>query len=383
MSAAPLSPTSPDYRSLEQQTAFAGPQVAPFVVRYLSLWQPYRPFWNYEDGCIYKGALDLFAATKLRFFLDFVYREVSMRVAADGAIKNFRPDEFNIDSINSGKVLFTLLELTQEERFRKAIDVQAAQLARHPRTKSGNYWHKNIYPHQVWLDGLYMAQPFQVALARLARRPELAGDTARQFLHVRQVLRDDTTGLYRHGWDEGGAQRWADPATGRSAHAWGRAMGWFAMALVDCLEFDAVFEPRDRDALSELLRDVAGGLMQARSADGLWHQVLDARERDGNYEEASASLMIAYALMKGARLSLLSEREGKAGLDAFRRATERFLTATELHGICGVAGLGGNPYRDGSYAYYLSEPIVINDPKGVAALFMALGEATRAAASAP
>ncbi len=379
MSAAP-SPTSSDYRSLEQQTAFAGAQVAPFVVRYLSLWQPYRPFWNYEDGCVYKGALDLFATTKIRFFLDFAYREVSMRVAADGAIKNFNANEFSIDNIDSGKVLFTLFELTQEERFRKAIDVQAAQLARHPRTKSGNYWHKNIYPHQVWLDGLYMAQPFQVALARLAHEPELARDTARQFLHVRKVLRDDATGLYRHGWDESRAQAWADRTTGRSAHAWGRAMGWFAMALVDCLEFADAFEPRDRDALVELLRDVSDGLMQARSAGGLWHQVLDARERDGNYEEASASLMIAYALMKGARLSLLGERERKAGFDAFRRATERFLTDSELRGICGVAGLGGNPYRDGSYAYYLSEPIVVNDPKGVAALFMALGEAVRVSA---
>jgi unsaturated rhamnogalacturonyl hydrolase len=366
-----------DQQALAEQTAWLGPQVAPFIVRYLDHWQPYRPFWNYEDGCIYKGTLDLFAATRLKFFFDFAYREVSARVAADGAIRSFNAGEFNIDHINAGKVLFTLFELTGEARFRKAIDVQAAQLERHPRTKSGNYWHKNIYPHQVWLDGLYMAQPFQVALARLTNKADLARDSARQFAHVRQALRDDATGLYRHGWDESRAQRWADPATGQSPHAWGRAMGWFAMALVDCLAFADAFEDRDRQALLALFHDVVAGLMSVRTPSGLWRQVLDAPEREGNYEEASASLMIAYALMKGGRLGLLGETERNAGLTAARRVVDRFLSDAELGGICGVAGLGGAPYRDGSYAYYLSEPIIANDPKGVGALFMALSEALR------
>lgn len=155
-------------------------------------------------------------------------------------------------------------------------------------------------------------------------------------------------------------------------------MGWFAMAVVDCLEWREAFEPDDREFLTALLRDIAAGLMAARSANGLWHQVLDARERAGNYEEASATLMIAYALMKGARLGFLGADAGAAGLEAFQRATDRFLSATELRGICGVAGLGGKPYRDGSYAYYLSEPLVANDPKGVGAWLMALGEGIRA-----
>lgn len=371
-----LSPS--DYRSLEEQTAWAGAQVAPFVRRTFAHWRPYRPFWNYEDGCIYKGALDLHAATRIQFFFDFVYREISARVAPDGAITGFDASEFNIDNINAGKTLFTLRAATNEERFRKAIAVQAAQLKHHPRTASDNYWHKKIYPHQVWLDGLYMAQPFQVALSRLTGNADLAKDTARQFRHVHNVLRDERTKLYRHGWDESGAQRWSDPITKQSAHAWGRAMGWFAMALVDCLEFADTFSPDDRASLVDELRGVASALMAVRTPNGLWHQVLDAPERAGNYEEASASLMIAYALMKGARLKLLDEATGAPGLDAFRRATDRFLTATELGGICGVAGLGGNPYRDGSYAYYLSEPVVANDPKGVGAFLMALAEGIRA-----
>ncbi|MDZ4867462.1 MAG: glycoside hydrolase family 88 protein [Alphaproteobacteria bacterium] len=366
------------YVPLEVQTSWAGVQAAPYIRYTLATWKPYRPFWNYEDGCIYKGALDLYAATGLRSFFDFVYREVSARVAFDGAIRGFDPGEFNIDNINAGKTLFTLFEVTKEERFRKAIDVQAAQLARHPRTASGNYWHKKIYPNQVWLDGLYMAQPFQVALSQLKGDASLARDTAQQFAHVRSALRDGKTGLYRHGWDESGAQRWADPATKQSAHAWGRAMGWFAMALVDCLEMADAFEAGDRETMTALLRDVAAGLFAARSAGGLWQQVLDAREREGNYEEASATLMITYALMKGARIGVLGADARAIGFDAFVRATERFLTATELGGICGVAGLGGTPYRDGSYAYYLSEPVVANDPKGVGAWLMALAEGIRA-----
>lgn len=369
---------SPAYRALEEQADWAGAQVAPFIRRTLATWRPYRPFWNYEDGCIYKGALDLHAATGLRFFFDFVYREVSARVAFDGAIRGFDPDEFNIDNINAGKTLFVLFEATREERFRKAIDVQAAQLQRHPRTQSGNYWHKKIYPNQVWLDGLYMALPFQVALSRLSGDAALARDTAEQFAQVRKVLRDAKTGLYRHGWDESGAQRWADPVTKQSQHAWARAVGWFAMALVDCLELADAFTTTDRAAMIELLRDVAAGLLAARSGGGLWQQVLDARERAGNYEEASATFMIAYALMKGARLKLLDRNDGAAGLDAFQRATQQFLTATELRGICAVAGLGGNPYRDGSYGYYLSEPVIANDPKGIGAWLMALAEGIRA-----
>jgi unsaturated rhamnogalacturonyl hydrolase len=155
-------------------------------------------------------------------------------------------------------------------------------------------------------------------------------------------------------------------------------MGWFAMALVDCLEMADAFEAGDRETMTALLRDVAAGLFAARSAGGLWQQVLDAREREGNYEEASATLMITYALMKGARIGVLGADARAIGFDAFVRATERFLTATELGGICGVAGLGGTPYRDGSYAYYLSEPVVANDPKGVGAWLMALAEGIRA-----
>jgi unsaturated rhamnogalacturonyl hydrolase len=346
-----------------------GPRVTPFAWTYLSQWKPYRSFWNYEDGCIYKGCLDLAAATGEQRFQDFAYRVVSERVAEDGTLQGYDANEFNIDNVNAGKVLFTLFAQTGEERFRLAIDQQHAQLERHPRTRSGNFWHKKIYPHQVWLDGLYMAQPFRCAYANLTSQPEIFEDVARQFRHVHEVMRDSASGLYYHGWDESHAERWSNPQTGCSPCFWGRAMGWYMMALVDSLELMS-----DSHTMSEALRETSDALLKVRSAGGLWFQVLDQGSRAGNYEEASASLMIAYAFMKGARVGVLAPSFGEAGARSLRACVERFLSDSELRGICGVAGLGNVPYRDGSYEYYLSEPIVANDPKGVGALFMALSE---------
>lgn len=360
--------------ALRPHTAALGPHVAPFIEHYIAHWKPYRPFWNYEDGCVYKGALDLADATNVAALSAFVWREVSARVSPEGRHTGFNPDEFNIDNINAGKVLFRLHARTGEPRFALAIEQQYQQLLKHPRTASGNFWHKKIYPHQVWLDGLYMAQPFLCAYARFRNRDDIVDDVLRQFAHVRATMRDQTSGLYYHGWDESRRERWSDPVTGCSPCFWGRAVGWFAMALVDCIEL--IPEQRaDRTMLIEMLGDLAEALMKVRSPDGLWWQVLDQGGRAGNYEEASASVMIAYAFMKGARLQILERKFGQAGRESLRTCTDRFLSPTELNGICAVAGLGNQPYRDGSYEYYISEPVVSNDPKGVGAYLMALAEA--------
>jgi unsaturated rhamnogalacturonyl hydrolase len=343
-----------------------------FITRYLESWQPYRPYWNYEDGCIYKGLLDLGDASSQAWYFEYALREIGSRTAADGSLTGFDPDELNIDNVNAGKSLFTLLARSGEPRFRLAIEAQHAQLERHPRTESGNYWHKKIYPRQVWLDGLYMAQPFRCAYARLAGRNEIFQDVLAQFANVRAKMRDDATGLYFHGWDESRAERWSNPLTGCSPCFWGRAMGWFMMALVDCIEL-----LDDRAQLTSMLADATDALMRVRSPNELWYQVLDQGTREGNYEESSASLMISYALMKGARLGALSADAGNSGAGSFRACVARFVTERELSGICAVAGLGNVPYRDGSYEYYLSEPVVSNDPKGVGALMMATAEYLR------
>jgi len=356
-----------------------GKHVKPFITRYLVQWKPYRPFWNYEDGCIYKGCLDLARASGESRFIEFAQREVTARVAPDGTIQGFDAGELNIDNVNAGKVLFTLWERTTDPRFRLAIEQQNAQLERHPRTQSGNFWHKKIYPHQVWLDGLYMAQPFRCAYAQLTGRRQIFDDVTSQFAHVHRTMRDEYSGLYYHGWDESRSERWSDPETGLSPCFWGRAMGWFMMALVDCWELMPDSERAGRELLAEMLRLASDALLRVRSSNGLWYQVLDQGTRPGNYEETSASLMIAYALTKGTRLGLLPHAVRHVGLQAVQAIITRFLTEHELRGICSVAGLGNVPYRDGSYAYYMSEPVVANDPKGVGALFMALSEALQRA----
>lgn len=354
-----------------------GPQLLPFIRHYLANWHNYKPEWNYEDGCVWKGCLDLADSTGRSEFFDFVYRHVSPRVAEDGTISGLEIVEYNIDNVKSGKIFFPLYDRTGEERFRRAAAVQISQLATHPRTKSGNYWHKQIYPWQVWLDGLYMAQPLVVADAVARGDRDAFADVVRQFATVREKLRDARTGLYYHGWDESRQERWANPETGCSPNFWGRAMGWFIMALADCVEQSAPFAGEGRDTLITQFQEVADALMKVRSPGGLWWQVLDRGGDAGNYEEASASLMIAYGLMLGARLGVLTPEQGAAGEQALRAVIDRFLTPTELGSICGIAGLGNTPYRDGSYEYYLSEKITPNDPKGVGALMMAVAEAMR------
>lgn len=365
---------------LAESTAALGHDVAPFVEHYLANWTPYKAGWNYEDGCIHEGVLALARASGDPRPFEFVQREIGSRVDALGRIAGLDVTEYNIDNVKASRCFFPLLEATAEPRYRLAMDHAWAQLESHPRTHGGNYWHKRIYPWQVWLDGLYMAQPFQLAYARIAHRPELIDDSLRQFSNVRAVMRDARSGLSYHGWDESRTERWSDPRTGCSPCFWGRAMGWYVMALADGYEAlgpqpglpEAA--PASRALLGTLLLESCDALLRVRSREGLWYQVLDQGSREGNYEEASASLMIAYALMKGARLGALPSSRGAAGEHALAACVARFLTGRKLDGICGVAGLGNVPYRDGSYAYYLSEKIVPNDPKGVGALFMAVAE---------
>lgn len=351
------------------------PLMADFVVRYLNTREANPAIWNYEDGLIWKGALDLHAVTGDEAFVGYVHSDLETRVLADGALAIFRPADFNIDGINSGKVLAPMWRLTGQARYRRAMDVQFAQLVTHPRTKDGNYWHKQIYPHQVWLDGVYMAHPFQVTYGRVTGRPELFADTVAQVLSVeRRLQRAD--GLYVHGYDESRHERWADKDTGHSPHVWGRAMGWWCAALVDIYEESEGMDAEGRAAIARVTRETLEALLRFRSGKGLWYQIVDQGWREGNYEEASACLMIAYALMKAGRLGI-GDFSGD-GQAAYQACVNKFLTPQALNGICGVAGLGNRPYRDGSYDYYISEPITPNDPKGVGPLMWATAERIRA-----
>jgi unsaturated rhamnogalacturonyl hydrolase len=224
-----------------------------------------------------------------------------------------------------------------------------------------------------------MGQPFQLDYARITGNTDLFDDTLRQIRTVEQRMRQPGTGLYYHGWDESRQQRWADPKTGLSPHVWGRAMGWWLCALVDGYEASEGFAPEGRAEIARILKAALDAMLSKRSPNGLWYQIVDQGARAGNYEEASASLMTTYALLKSARLGITGDATRRAGLQSLSACINRFLTPVALNGICRVAGLGGDPYRDGSYEYYLSEKIVANDPKGVGPFFMAVAEAVHPA----
>jgi unsaturated rhamnogalacturonyl hydrolase len=336
--------------------------------------------WNYETGLLLKAVWE--ASIRCRGGADneAVKDRVDALVAPDGSIAGFRRNEFNLDQINFGHLVLDLWKASGEAEYRVAAETLLGQLAGQPRTPSGSFWHKKIYPNQVWLDGLYMCGPFYAACALEFGRPEYFDDICAQVLNAQEVMKDPKTGLYFHAWDESKAMGWANPATGLSPHVWGRAVGWLSMALVDILDI-LPEDHRDRAALVSMFTDLGTALVRAQDRSGLWWQVMDRPGEAGNYLETSASSMFAYALLKGMRMGYLSQSDSAAtasrALDALIERAVTFDKDGRFHlgGICKVAGLGGKPYRDGSYAYYLSEPIVSDDYKGTGPFILALGEA--------
>jgi unsaturated rhamnogalacturonyl hydrolase len=339
--------------------------------------------WEYDTGLVLKGIERVALKGKNRDGLAYVKRTIDGLVDASGVIKGYQLGEYNIDQINMGRLLFRLWDVAQgkdKERYRKAIETLRSQMRTHPRTKDGAFWHKKIYPHQMWLDGVYMASPFLAEYAATFHEPALFDDVAKQILLAEKHMRDAKTGLLYHGWDEQKKERWADPKTGRSPQFWGRAMGWYAMAVVDVLEWLPQEHPQQPAVLGVLQR-LASAIVRVQDvATGVWWQVLDQPERPGNYREASASSMFVYALSKAVRCGWLDGAVyGKVAARGYQGLLQEFVEMdanghVDLKNVCKVAGLGGNPYRDGSYAYYTSTEVVNNDPKGVGAFLLAAAE---------
>ncbi len=338
---------------------------------------PYR--WHYEHGLMHYAFEQVWRKTGERKYWDSIKSDVDSFVDSAGRIKTYVADEYNLDKIAPGRVLFALYRATRDERYKRAIFLLRAQLEHQRRTRSGGWWHKQIYPHQTWLDGIYMAQPFYAEFAKTFDEPEAFDDIAKQIILIEKHTRDPKTGLLYHAWDESRQQPWANPETGCSPHFWGRAMGWYAMALVDVLDYFPADDPQQDTLLSILRRTLTAVLNVQDQTTGLWYQVLDQGPRAGNYLEASASCMFVYAIAKGVRKRYLSNRF----LDAARKAylgIHGNLIEIDSHGlvnlnrICAVAGLGGTPYRNGSFEYYIGEPVVANDYKGMGAFIMASAE---------
>jgi unsaturated rhamnogalacturonyl hydrolase len=332
--------------------------------------------WHYEHGLELLAIERVWRATGDAKYWHHVKKSVDLLVEPDGAIRTYDLEEYNLDQINPGKLLFPLYRATNDERYKRAIMLLRRQLATHPRTPSGGFWHKRIYPDQMWLDGLYMAAPFYAEFARTFDEPAAFDDIAHQFALVERHTRDPKTGLLYHAWDESKRQRWADPATGCSPHFWGRAIGWYAMALVDVLDFFPADHPRRASVVAILARTTEALASAQDAATGLWYQVLDQGPREGNYLEASASCMFTYAIAKAVRQGYVPAERLAVARRGYQGIVRDLITVDQqglvtLEAVCAVAGLGGDPYRDGSYAYYVGEPRRANDAKGVGPFILA------------
>ncbi|MGM0125997.1 glycosyl hydrolase [Enterococcus sp. AZ194] len=340
----------------------------------------YNGKWSYDYGVVLKGFQLLWEKTGDERFLSFIKTNLDVFVTEDGDIKNYRVDEYNIDHVNTGKLLFVLYRETKDEKYRKAADLLYQQLTNHPRTSEGAFWHKEIYPYQIWLDGLYMGTPFYAEYIKEFGQTNKYEDIMSQFEISYKHLLDEETGLLIHAWDEKKVQPWADKETGLSHHFWSRSIGWYLMAAVDTyelLEGTAI----DRSLLETIVKETLSALVKYQSPDsGVWYQVTNEVERKGNYLEASGSSMFVYAMAKGLRLGILNSKDWGAPLKkSYQGLLDEFVLVTKegwvnLNKNCMVAGLGGADQRDGSFAYYISEPIICNDQKGVGAFLQALVE---------
>lgn len=346
--------------------------------------------WHYEHGLVLQSIYAVGKEFNLTQLCSWVNEMYDSKINKDGSIISYRIDEFNLDQINPGKQLFNLLEDYGEAKYKVALDLLRNQLEHHPRTNSGGFWHKQIYPFQMWLDGLYMQGPFYARYVLNFENEEKFDDIVHQFELIYTNARDPHTGLLYHAWDESKKQLWANPKTGCSPHFWGRALGWYCIALVDALDWipDVPSQKKNRDTLISIIESLIDPILDVQdTTSGLWYQVLNMPNREKNYLETSASAMFVWFLIKTIRKSYLDPTSKKAFtvLDCAKQGYEGLLTklttdesnVLHLHDICSVAGLGGNPYRDGSYEYYVKEPVATNDFKGVGPFIYASLEAAR------
>jgi Predicted unsaturated glucuronyl hydrolase involved in regulation of bacterial surface properties, and related proteins len=343
-----------------------------------------KPSWNYIDGCMMVSLLELYKTTNEEKYLNFVKNYIDYYVHEDGSILGYSKEKYSTDDVSETRVLFDLFAWTKEEKYSKAIELVHEQILSHPRTKEGNFWHKKIYPNQVWLDGLYMMHPFYTRYESERNRMQNYVDIVSQYKMVYHIMRDRETGLYYHGYDSSKTMFWADKETGLSQNFWLRSIGWWTVSLIDVFEYmnEQMFD--ERHTIMQLFKETVDSLLKFQDAETkMFYQVPNYPGREGNYLETSGSSMIAYAILKGVRLKALPQRYQEIGLGIFNGICTKYLTIKNedlnLGGICLVAGLGPetNQRRDGSYEYYMSEPVVENDAKGVGPFIMAYTEVKR------
>jgi unsaturated rhamnogalacturonyl hydrolase len=336
--------------------------------------------WSYDMGVVLKGFEGAWMNSGDVHYFNAIQQKMDFFVQPDGSIKGYELEEYNIDHVNNGKLVLLLYRVTGKEKYKKAADNLRSQLKTHPRTNEGGFWHKKIYTNQMWLDGLYMGAPFYAEYAMLFHEDSAFNDIANQFIWMEQHARDTKTGLLYHAWDESKQQQWANKTTGTSPHFWARAMGWYADALVDALDYFPAQHPKRKALIAILNRLVNAIEKQQDPATGLWYDVMNyaGPGKEKNYFEASASCQFVYAVAKGVRKGYLPTVKITIAKKGYAGIVNKFIKEengqTNLHGTVKVSGLGGKPYRDGSFAYYMSEPVIVNDPKGIGAFLLASTE---------
>lgn len=338
--------------------------------------------WDYCHGLELQAFLDVYDAYGDKRYFDYALAYADTMTHADGSIVTYKPTELSLDRINPGKFYFRIYEQTKDEKYKKALDLLRSQLDNQPRTAEGGFWHKKVYPHQMWLDGVYMASPFYAEYALRNNRPQDYPDVIKQFIVIARHTYDPVNGLYRHAWDESREQEWADKVTGQSAHSWGRAMGWYAMALVDALNFIPKHEA-GRDSMLVILNNVAAQAKKLQDKkSGVWYQVLDRSGDKGNYLESSVSAMFVYTLYKAVRMGYIDKSYLDVAEKGYNGILKNFIEVdnkgvVSITKACAVAGLGGKVYRSGDYDYYINETIRANDPKAVGPFILASLERER------
>jgi unsaturated rhamnogalacturonyl hydrolase len=333
-----------------------------------------KPKWGYCQGLVCQAMLDVWKETGNRKYYLYAKSYADTMINPDGSIKSYQLDEYNIDQVNPGKFLFDLYKETNDNKYLTAINTLREQMRSHPRTSEGGFWHKKRYPWQMWLDGLYMGTPFLAQYAKEFNDTALFTDVVNQIVLIDRHNKDSKTGLYYHGWDEKHVQNWANPQTGQSPCFWGRSIGWYAMAMVDVLEFLPQNHPGRKDVI-QILNGLFLALEKYKDKQtGLWYQVTDQGGRKGNYIEATCSAMYIYAYAKAANNGWVDKKYFSLAQKAFKNYI-KYLIRVEpdktvaIKNCCAVAGLSED--RPGTYEYYISEKVRDNDPKATGPFIMA------------
>ena len=349
-----------------------------------------KPKWSDVMGIELEAMLDTYLKYGGEDIRRYCQEYTDTMILNDGSIQGYKLEDYNLDNIRTGHFVARMYQQWPEAKNLKAMQLMMRQLKNQPRTDVDKvYWHKAIYSYQVWLDGIFMGLPFYTLTARdLLTKKEaqkIYDDAVNQISITYQRTFDPVTGLNRHAYDETREMFWADKQTGLSQHCWGRAQGWYSMALIELLDALPENYKRRSELIALLEKDLDAIIKWQDKQTGLWYQVMDSPEREGNYLESTCSSMFAYVLLKAYRMGYLGEKYRDAGIKAYKGIIKNFIRVNpdktiSLTRCCEVAGLGPglsdkvrkaapkvkeNRRRDGSYAYYLSEPIRDNDAKGV------------------